>query len=323
MKPRRRLILAAAVLAASRAEVGAQPAVTRPIRLLVPFGAGGPTDLLARAVATRLAETLGQPVVVENRPGAAGRIAADALVRAAPDGFTLMVVTSGTQTINPALYSKLGYRPLQDFSYLSTLGSYSLVMVANPRLEARSVGELVRLARAQPDALSYGSAGSGASGHLASELFKSAAGVRIRHVPYKSSAEALLGVASGDLAFVFDLLSTAMPQIQAGRVRALAWSGPARTALLPDVPTFAEAGVPGFEVTGWIGLAGPAGLPRAQVDRLMAGLRSVLASPELTAAMQAQGYDIAATTPEAFAETVKQDIEICARVVREARIEAD
>jgi tripartite-type tricarboxylate transporter receptor subunit TctC len=289
----------------------------------VPFAAGGPTDLLARTVATRLAESLGQPVVVDNRPGAAGAIAAEHMARAAPDGYTLMMVTLGTQAINPALYRQLAYDPLRHFTYISTVGVYSLVMAANPRLGANTAGELVAQAKARPNGLSYGSAGAGASGHLASELFKATAGIQVQHIPYKGSAAAMLGLMSGDLAFVFDLVSTALPHIRSGKVRALAWSGKQRSPLLPDVPTFAEAGLPGFEVTGWIGIAAPADVPREVVERLHASLSKAVAAPDIRDSLLAQGYEISVIAPDAFSALVRSDMAKWGKVVRDAGVKAD
>ena len=300
----------------------AQNFPARPIRLIVPFAAGGPIDLLSRTIATKLTETSGQPVVVENRAGAGGSLAAEHTARSAPDGHTLMLITVGTQTINPALFAKVGYDPLKDFTYITTIGGYALVLVANPNLEAKTLAELIALARAKPGTLNFGSGGVGSSSHLAGELFKSTAALQMQHVPYKGSAAALTDVIAGNLAFLFDVVSTAQPQIRAGKVRALAWSGVKRSLLIPEVPTMAEAALPGFDITGWVGIGAPAGLPKNVLDRLHEALARAIAAPDLRDALIAQGYDISVIAPDAFMALVRSDVVKWGKVVRDSGAKA-
>ena len=296
------------LLAFAASCVCAQTFPSRPIRLIVPFAAGGPIDLLSRTIATKLTETIGQPVVVENRAGAGGSLAAEHTARSAPDGHTLMLITVGTQTINPALFARVGYDPLKDFTYITTIGGYALVLVANPSLEAKTLAELIALARAKPGTINFGSGGVGSSSHLAGELFKSTAALQMQHVPYKGSAAALTDVIAGNLAFLFDVVSTAQPQIRAGKVRALAWSGVKRSLLIPEVPTMAEAALAGFDITSWVGIGAPAGLPKHVLDRLHDALTRAIAAPDLRDALIAQGYDISVIAPDVFAALMRGDV---------------
>ena len=301
----------------------AQSYPSRSIRLIVPFASGGPIDLLSRTIAGKLAEVIGQSVVVENRAGAGGSIAAEHTARSAPDGHTIMLITVGTQGINPALFPRVGYDPLKDFTYITTIGGYALMLVANPNLEAKTLAELIALARARPGTINFGSGGVGSSSHLAGELFKSTAGLQMQHVPYKGSAAAMTDVIAGNLAFLFDVVSTAQPQIRAGKVRALAWSGVRRSLLFPEVPTMAEAALPGFDITGWVGMGAPAGLPKQVLDRLHEALAKAIATPELRDALVAQGYDINVITPEAFSALVRIDVAKWGKVVRDSGARAE
>ena len=300
----------------------AQDFPSRPIRLLVPFAAGGPIDLLSRTIAFKLTDTIGQSVIVENRPGAGGSIAADATARSAPDGYTIMLITVGTQAINPALY-KLKFDSLQDFSYITTVGTYSLVLVVNPKLPFKTVAELIAYARANPGKLNYGSSGHGSTAHLAAELLKSTAGIDVQHVAYKGSAAALSEVMAGNIDYVFDIISTALPQIQNGTVRAIGWSGVKRSSLIPDVPTIAEAGLTGFDITGWVGIAGPSGIPANVVQRLHAALSTALKDADLRGKIVGQGYAIDLIEPSAFHTLVKTDLEKWGKVVREGNIKVE
>ena len=318
-----RTLILGLLLAFTASSVCAQTFPSRPIRLIVPFAAGGPIDLLSRTIAAKLTETIGQSVVVENRAGAGGSLAAEHTARSAPDGHTIMLITVGTQTINPALFAKVGYDPLKDFTYITTIGGYALVLVANPNLEARALSDLIALARARPGTINFGSGGVGSSSHLAGELFKSTAGLQMQHVPYKGSAAALTDVIAGNLAFLFDVVSTAQPQIRAGKVRALAWSGVKRSLLIPEVPTMAEAALPGFEITGWVGIGAPAGLPKQVLDRLHEALARAIAAPDLRDALIAQGYDISVIAPDAFAALVRGDVVKWGKVVRDTGAKAE
>jgi tripartite-type tricarboxylate transporter receptor subunit TctC len=311
------------LLAAAPLQLAAQTFPAKPVRLVVPFAPGGPIDLISRTVAGKLSEALGQPVVVDNRAGAGGSIAAEATAKSAPDGYTIMLITTGTQAINPALFAKVGYDPLKDFTYVTTIGTYSLVLLAAPNLEAKTLAEVIALARARPDTLNFGSGGNGSSSHLAGELFKTMAGLRMQHVPYKGTAAPMVDLMAGNLALMFDFISTGLPQIKAGKVRALAWTGQRRSPLIPDVPTMAEAGVPGFDVTAWVGIGAPAGLPREALDRLHADLVKSMGAPDLRDKLLAQGYELSTMTPEAFAALVKSDVLKWGKVVRDSNARVD
>ena len=315
------LFFCAAAVALCQVSV-AQDFPNKPLRLLVPFAAGGPIDLLSRTVANKLSDTIGQSVVVENRPGAGGSIAADATARSIPDGYTIMLITVGTQAINPALY-KLKYDSLKDFSYITTIGTYSLVLVVNPKLPFKSVAELIAYAHANPGKLNYGSSGHGSTAHLAAELLKSTAGIDVQHVAYKGSAAALTEVMAGNINYVFDIISTALPQIQNGTVKALGWTGVKRSSLIPEVPTIAEAGLPGFDITGWVGIAGPAGIPVPVVQRLHEALSVAIKDGDLRGKIMAQGYAIDLIDPAAFQALVKADLAKWGKVVREGNIHVE
>src|SRR5438552_13835540 len=241
----------------------AQTYPTRPIRLVVPFPAGGTTDILAREVGQRLSMTLGQPVVIDNRPGAAGNIGADLVAKSAPDGYTLLMGTVGTHAINASLYAKMPYDHVKDFAPIILVAGVPNVLVVNPSLPVNSVQELIAYAKANPGKLNFASSGPGTSIHLSGELFKVMAGVQMTHVPYKGSAPALQDLLGGQVQLMFDNLPPSLPHIKAGKLRALAVTSVARSPALPDVPTIAESGLPGFEASSWFGILVPAGTPSA------------------------------------------------------------
>lgn len=299
----------------------AQQYPAKPIHLVIPFPPGGPTDVIGRALGQKLGEALGQPVIIDNRPGAGASIGSDYVAKSAPDGYTLLIGTTGSHTINPAIYSKLPYDPVKDFAPITRLATYGNVLVVSPNLPVKNLKELIELARAKPGEVTFGSAGNGASNHLSGELLASMAGVRMQHVPYKGSAPALIDVMGGQTSFMFDILSTSLPQIKAGKVRAIAWSGPTRSPLIPDVPTIAESGLPGYEVVGWFGLFAPAGTPRDIVNRLNAETVKILVQPDMKEKLT--GYDPAPDTPEQFAAVIKSDIATWARVVKESGAHVD
>lgn len=293
----------------------------KPIHLIIPFPPGGPTDVLGRALGQKLGEALGQPVIIENRGGAGASIGSDFVAKSAPDGYTLLVGTTGSHAINPAIYSKLPYDPVKDFAPVTLLATYGNVLVVSPNLPVNNVKQLLELARAKPGEITFGSAGNGASNHLSGELLASMGGVRMQHVPYKGSAPALVDVMAGQTSFMFDILSTSLPQIKAGKVRAIAWSGPTRSPLIPEVPTVAESGLPGYEVVGWFGLFAPAGTPRDVITRLNAETVKFLKLPETKDKLT--GYDPAPSTPEQFAAIIKADIATWAKVVKDSGAHVD
>ena len=322
---RRPLLLAALMLPAAVAGGRAQGtgwAPDRPIRFVVPFAAGGATDVVARVLAERLAATLGQPVAVENRTGAGGNIGVEAVVRSPPDGHTLLMGTMGTLTINPHIYPALGFDPLRDLAPVAMAFATDHVLIVNPGVEARDVQEFVALAKARPGRLSYGSAGAGSSTHMVAELFRMVAGIEVQHVPYRGSAPALNDTVAGNVQFMLDQVASALPMVQAGRVRALAVTGQRRHRLLPAVPTVAEAGLPDASATSWGAVMAPAGTPAAAILRLNAAVVEALAQPAVQERLAAAGAEPFASPPEALAETMRQETARWGRVVREARITA-
>jgi tripartite-type tricarboxylate transporter receptor subunit TctC len=284
------LILAAAALGAP-----AQSYPSRPVRLMVGFAPGGPNDIIARAYAARLADAFSQPFLVENRAGAAGNLAAEAVARAAPDGHTLMLGSTGTNAVNPSLYANLAFDPLRDLTPVSIVATSPSALAVNPRVAAQNVRELIALARARPGKLTYASAGSGSSQHLSAELFKQAAGVDIVHVPYKGAAPGITDLLAGQVDMSFAPVANVVPHAKAGKLRLLALTGAARSAFAPGTPTIAESGVPGFDVTTWYAVFATAGTPAEIIDRLNAELRKIAAVPQLREQLANLGIDAAAS----------------------------
>jgi tripartite-type tricarboxylate transporter receptor subunit TctC len=279
----------------------------QPITLVVPFTAGGPTDAMARALALKLADRLGQPVLIDNRGGAGGGIAAEMVAKAPADGYTLFFGTTGTMAINPSLYSKLRYDPVKDFSPISLMATTANVLVVSPQIPAKNLAELVTLAKAKPGELNYGSAGNGSSNHLSGELFRSSASIQINHIPYKGSAPAMIDLLGGRLSMMFDTIAQQTQNIAAGKVRALAVTGPTRSPLLPNVPTAQEAGLKGFDVTIWFGVLAPKGTPAPVVERLHSEMVAVMGTDEMKKRMEAAGAESRSNTPTEFAALIKSD----------------
>lgn len=301
---------------------GAQEWPSRPIRFILPFPPGGGTDILGRLIAERLTANLGQAVVAENRGGAGGNVGAEAAAKSAPDGYTIVLVAPSL-AISPSLYSKLGYDPVKDFAPVTLVATVPNVMITNPSVPARTLAEFIRLAKAKPGEMNFGSGGSGTSNHLAGELFNIVAGVKLVHIPYKGVNLAMNDVLSGRVQLVFIGIPAAAPHIKAGRLRALALVAPQRSSVLPDVPTVAEAGLSGFDVTTWYGILAPAGTPRPVVDRLNGELGKIMHSSELKERLEALATDPVTSTPEEFAELIRREIAKWRDVVREAGIKAD
>jgi len=295
----------------------------QPVTLVVPFSAGGPTDAMARALALKLGERLGQPVVIDNRGGAGGGIAAELVARAPADGHTLFFGTTGTMAINPSLYTKLRYDPAKDFAPVSLMATTMNVLVVNPQIAAKNLTELVALAKAKPGELTYGSAGNGSSNHLSGELFRSSAGLQINHIPYKGSAPAMIDLLGGRLSMMFDTIAQQTQNIAAGKVNALAVTGPARSPLLPNVPTAQEAGLKGFDVTIWYGVLAPKGTPAPVVERLQREMVAVMNTDEMKKRMTADGADARTTTPAEFATLIKSDTAKWAVVVKNSGASVD
>ena len=312
-----------AVLALLATGAWGQAYPAKPIRLVVPFPAGGTTDILARAVGQKLTEAWGQPVVVDNRPGAGGNIGAELVAKAASDGYTLLMGTVGTHAINASLYAKMPYDHIKDFAPVILVAGVPNVLVVNPAVPVNSVQELIAYAKANPGRLNFASSGSGTSIHLSGELFKVMAGVQMTHIPYKGSAPALQDLIGGQVQLMFDNLPSALPQIKGGKLRALAVTSATRAAALPDVPTVAEAGLPGFEASSWFGVLAPAGTPVAIIARLNAEIANWLASPEAREKLASQGANAAGGSPEDFAKHIAAETAKWQKVVKESGAKVD
>jgi tripartite-type tricarboxylate transporter receptor subunit TctC len=284
----------------------AQTYPDRPIKIYHGFAAGGGADLLLRTLLPQLSENLGQQVVIEYRPGAGGNIAMEAVARAAPDGYTLLMGTPGL-AINPSLYANLPFDPLRDFAPVSLIGTVQNVLIVNPAFAAKDVRELIEIAKAHPGKLNFASSGTGTSLHLAGELFKVSTGVDIVHVPYKGGAQAMTDVIGGQAEMMWNVLPSALPQIKAGTVRALAVTGKARSDSLPDVPTMREAGVPDYTAITWNGILAPANTPKAIIAKLNDAIVKALRTPEMKGKYAAIGQDLAWSTPDEFAAFIAEE----------------
>ncbi len=288
---------------------------SRPVRIIVPFGAGGPTDVFTRAIAEELRKSLHQTFVMENKPGAGTTIGTDYVAKAAPDGYTLLMV-SGTQTVNETLYAKKPYHLMRDLVPIAPLIDSDLVLVVNPSVPAKNLDELLALARAKPGTLNFGSSGPGSNYHMAAELLKHLTGIDIVHVPYKGSTGMRTDILSGQIQMLFDSVPTMAPMIKAGKVRALGTSGDKRSPILPDVPTIAEAGVPGFQATLWVGFMAPAGTPQPIVDKLNAEITKIVSRPDIKAAWEKQGADPVTMTQPQFKAFMEAQIAKWADVIK-------
>jgi len=314
-------ILLVAVLAVAAGFAQSQQYPTKPVRIIAPFAPGGGTDFIARLIAQKLTERLGHQVIVENKPGAGGNLGAEFAVKSAPDGYTLLLV-AGSYTVNPSLY-KLSFDPVSDITPLIQLSQGPFVVAVHPSVPANNLKELIELARRQPDKLSYASAGSGSITHLASELFLDMAKIKIVHIPYKGTGPALNDTIAGSTQLIFGSVSTTLQFIKSGRLRGLAVTTPRRISALPDLPTVAEAGVPGYEVVLWHGLVAPKGVPRPIVDRLNREANEVLKAKDMGDLLATDGVAPAGGTPEQFRAVIKADIGRWRGVVKQANIKVD
>ena len=317
---RSRMILLSAALLALVSAAHADDFPTRAIKLVVPFAPGGGNDTVARLVGEGLAAGLGQPVVIDNRPGAGGIIGAEAVARAAPDGYTLFLGGVGSHAINPNLHAHLSYDPIKDFAPITLVASAPLVLVVHPSVPATSVRELIALAKAQPGRLNYASNGNGSSSHLAAVMFASMTGIDIVHVPYKGLSPALADLIGGQVQLMFSSVVAIVPQVKAGKLRALAISSKDRLSLLPELPTIAESGVAGYQSSSWYGILAPAGTPAAIVNRLNAALVKVIAQPAFREALAREGADPVGNSPEAFGAFIAAEKQRLGDVIRQAKL---
>jgi len=295
----------------------------RPIRIIVTFPPGGPTDIIARAVGQKLTDAWGQPVVVDNRAGAGGNIGTDLAAKAAPDGYTLLVSNFGPFAISPFVYAKLPYDPVRDLTPITLAATSWFFLVVHPAVPANSVRELIALARARPDQITYASAGNASPSHLASALFQMSAGIRLTHVPYKGGAPSVGAVLAGEVQMAIESPPPIVPQVKAGRLRALGAARANRSPLLPDVPTISEAGLPGFEVGSWYGFHAPAGTPPAIIGKLHAEMVKAMNTPELRERFASVGAETIANTPEQYGAFVQAELRKWGKVIRAAGVKAD
>ena len=315
--------VAACAVAAAASTVHAQSYPAKPVRIIVPWTAGGTADTLARILAQHLGASLGQQVLADNRPGASGQIGTDIVAKSAPDGHTLLLATTAPNSTAPSLYKKLPYDPLKDFAPVSLVALTFYVLSVNPAVPAKTIPELVKLAKARPGELNFSSPGNGTPNHLSGEMFKTMAGIQMQHIPYKGSAQAIADVIGGQIPLNFENIAVVLPHIKAGKVRALGVTSAQRNRYLPDVPTIAESGYPGFEAVGWFGLMAPAATPRPVLEKLNAETVRILNSPEVNARILGLGAEVKSTTIAEFDAFNRAQIEKWAKVIKESGARVD
>jgi tripartite-type tricarboxylate transporter receptor subunit TctC len=318
-----RLFVAAMALGLAADGAQAQTYPSKPIRMVVPFTPGGTTDILARTVGQKMGEAWGQPVVVDNRPGAGGNIGSELVAKSAPDGYTLLMGTISTHAINASLYKRLPFDPTRDFAPVSRVGTLPNILIVHPSVPVKSVKELIELAKSKPGDLNFASSGVGTSLHLSGELFNSMAGVKLVHVPYKGSSPALADLLGGQVKIMFDNLPTALPHVKAGKLRPLAVTGTKRAAVLPEVPTVIESGLPGFEVTSWFAVFAPAKTAKDIITKLNGEIVKILNSADVKEKLTQLGVDAAPTTPEELAAFAKAETEKWGKVGKATGASAD
>jgi tripartite-type tricarboxylate transporter receptor subunit TctC len=301
----------------------AQPYPSKPVRLIVPYAPGGATDIISRASAIELSKTLGQSVVVDNRPGAGGNVGAEMAAKSAPDGYTMLMSASSLHGITPFLYSKLNYDPNKDLAPVIVFASFANVLVLNPGVKANSLKELIALVKAQPGKLACASSGSGSTIHMSCEMFKQMLGLDITHVPYRGSGPALTDLLGGQVHMMFDNIPSAISHIRSGKLRALATTGPVRSVTLPELPTMIEAGLPGYESTAWFGLAMPAGTPKEIIVRMNAEGQKAAKAPDFVKRMNDLGYEIVGGTPEQMAAMIQDEIKRWGPIVKASGAKVD
>jgi len=316
-------VSAVAFLLACTCMAQAQGFPNKPIRFVVPYPAGGPLDTIARLLGAKVGESVKQPVVVDNKPGAGGNIGADVVAKSPADGYTILMGAVATHAINPTLYKSIPYDPIRDFAPVTQVASTPNVLVVNPSVPAANVREFIAYAKANPGKLSFGSGSIGSAGHLAGELFKASAGVDMVHVPYKGAAPAMQDLIGGQIQLMFDNLASSLAQVKAGRIRALAVTTAKRSSFAPELPTIAESGLPGFDISTWFGIFAPAGTPKEALDRLHAEFTRALASPDVREKMLALGAEPVGNKPEEFAAYIKSEAEKYAKVIKASGAKVD
>jgi tripartite-type tricarboxylate transporter receptor subunit TctC len=302
---------------------GAQAYPTKPIKLVVPFAPGGVTDNSARVIADALGQRLGQPVIVENRPGASGNIGTTQVAQSPPDGYTLVLGFDGTMVINPHVFAKMSFDTVKDFAPVTKLGDAALLLVAHPSVPAKNMREFLALAKAKPQPWPYGTSGTGGTPHLAGELLKLRTGIDFVHVPYKGGGQAITDVLGGQIPLVFTAIATAQQHVKAGKLTPLGVPGARRSPALPEVPTFIESGLPGFEAVSWVGVFAPAGTPKSIVDKLQREIAAVLKTDAVKERYAALGIEPVGNTPEEFARQVQEDLARWGEVVKKAHIQVE
>ena len=317
-----RVLCVFAVLFCAALAASAQPYPSRLVRIVVPLPPGGSNDVVARIVAEKLAPALGQPVVVDNRPGASGNIGTELVAKSAPDGHTLFMANTA-HVINPSLFAKLPYDPIRDFAPIALMSSAHFALVVHPSVPARSVKEFIAVARARPGSLTYASSGNGAPHHLAMELLKSMARVDLTHIPYKGAGQFVPALVAGEVSSVIGAISSLLPHVQTGRLRILGMAGNRRTPLLPEVPTISEAALPGFALDNWGGMLAPAGTARSIIDRLNGEIVKALRDPQVVERLASQGIELIPSTPDEFQAVMKAHMAKWAKVVKAAGIRID
>lgn len=319
----RALVVALGVTASTSVLAQTSNYPNKPIRIIVPFAVGGIADTFGRVIGIKLTEAWGQPVIIENKTGAGGNIGAELVAKSPPDGYTFVIGNNGTHAVNVSLFKTIPFDPIKDFAPVAHIVEAEGLLVVNPSVKASSVREIIEMARAQPGKLSYASGGLGTTSHLAGELFKSTAKVDIVHVPYKGNSPAIADLLSGQTQLSFATMPTVLPHVKAGKLRAIASIGLARTVALPDVPTVAESGLPGFEVSNWIGLFAPAGTPADVVSKLNAEVQKIMNSPDVQKRLEAEGARFIPSTPGQFASFQREELAKWAKIIKDANIKAE
>jgi tripartite-type tricarboxylate transporter receptor subunit TctC len=317
-----RFLLCAALVCVS-AIANAQPAwPAKPVKMIVPFPAGGPTDVMTRSLADKLSTALGQPVIIDNKPGAGGTIGSDVVAKSAPDGYTLLMATGSTHSVGPYL-GKVPYDPQKDFTPVIYVGTATNILLVSPKLGVSNVRELIALAKQKPGELNYATSGIGSVAHLTSEMFASMAGIKLTHVPYKGTQQSIADIASGQVAMLFDNVLTAKPHVDSGRLKGIAISSSKRSELVPDIPTVAESGLPGFESNNWFGIFGPANLPKPIVDRLNAEVNRIVKDPAIRERFHTLGFETTGGSPQDLDNIMKSEAQKWSKVIRDANVKPE